>query len=219
LASQTTRHPGSGPSAQTAPEMPLIVHPLTAERMADLDAVFHARGCSVAKSCYCMYYRRSGKPTELKPGETRTARSRTAIAKLAESDTPPGLLGYKDGKVVGWVSLGPRTDFARLANSPTMRRIDAKPVWSIICFVVPSEFRKQGVAHELLVAAIEFARARGATLLEAYPVDRAVPEAPNAPWFGSSSMFAKAGFVEVARHKPARPIVRLRLARGSKAGA
>jgi GNAT superfamily N-acetyltransferase len=199
--------------------MPLTVHPLTPERLADLDAVFQARGCSVAKSCYCMYYRVSGKPTDLQPGETRTSRSKAAIAHLARCETPPGLLGYRDGKVVGWVSLGPRTDFARLANSPTMRQIDAKPVWSIVCFVVPSEYRKQGVAHELLAASIDFARARGATLLEAYPVDRAAPDAPNAPWFGSSSMFAKAGFVEVARHKPTRPIVRLEVAPAGKPGA
>lgn len=188
--------------------MPLIVLPLTPERMTDLDTVFQARGCSVAKSCYCMYYRVSGTPTDLQTGETRSSRSRTVLATLAEGDMPPGLLGYKDGKPVGWVSLGPRADFVRLANSPTMRSIDDEPVWSIICFVVPSEYRKQGVAHELLAAAIDFARARGATLLEAYPVDRDKPGAPNASWFGSSSMFAKAGFVEVARHKPTRPIVR-----------
>jgi GNAT superfamily N-acetyltransferase len=199
--------------------MPLTVHPLTPERLPDLDAVFNARGCAVAKGCYCMYYRRSGRSTDLGPGETQSSRSRAAIAKLAEGDIPPGLLGYREGKPVGWVSLGPRTDFVRLANSPTMRQVDAKPVWSIICFVVPSEYRRQGVAHELLAAAVEFARERGVTLLEAYPVDRAVPSAPSAPWFGSSSMFAKAGFVEVARRKPARPIVRLEVSRAGKGGA
>jgi GNAT superfamily N-acetyltransferase len=192
--------------------MPLIVHPLTPERLGDLDTVFHARGCSVAKNCYCMYYRVPGKPTGLKPGETISSWSKAAIAKLSEGDTPPGLLGYRDGKAVGWVSLGPRSAFARLDHSPTMQRIDATPVWSIICFVVPSEYRKQGLAHELLAAAVEFARQRGATVLEAYPVDRAEAGAPNAPWFGSSSMFANAGFVEVARHRPARPVVRLKLA-------
>ena len=202
-----------------APEMPLSVHPLTPDRLADLDTVFHARGCSVAKSCYCMYYRLSGKGMDLKTGETRTSGGRAAMAKLTEGEIPPGLLGYKDGKAVGWVSLGPRKDFVRLANSPTMRSIDDKPVWSIICFVVPSEYRKQGVAHELLAAAVEFARARDATLLEAYPVDRDAPEAPNASWFGSRSMFVKAGFSEVARHKPTRPIVRLKLACSRKAGA
>lgn len=194
--------------------MTLTVLPLTAERMPDLDAVFQARGCSVARNCYCMYYRRSGKGAAPEPGKTAAARNRTAIAVLAGADMPPGLLGYQGGKPVGWVSLGPRTDFARLANSPTMRRIDDRPVWSIICFVVPSEYRKQGVAHDLLAAAIEFAQARGATVLEAYPVDRAAPGAPNAPWFGSRSMFIKAGFTEVARHKPTRPLVRLELPTG-----
>jgi predicted GNAT family acetyltransferase len=99
-----------------------------------------------------------------------------------------------------------------------MRPIDARPVWSIVCFVVPSQYRKQGVAHQLLAAAVEYARERGASLLEAYPVDRSVPNPPNAPWFGSSSMFAKAGFVEVARHKPTRPMVRLRLAPAGSTG-
>jgi GNAT superfamily N-acetyltransferase len=199
--------------------MPLTVHPLTPERLTDLDAVFQARGCSVAKNCYCMYYRVSGKPSGLETGETRTSWNRAEMAKLAAGETPPGLLGYKDGRPAGWISLGPRKDFVRLANSPTMRSIDDKPVWSIICFVVPSEYRKQGVAHELLAAAVDFAKARGATLLEAYPVDRDAPEAPNAPWFGSCSMFVKAGFAEVARHKHTRPIVRLELTRGRKAGA
>ena len=199
--------------------MALTVHPLTPERMTDLDAVFQARGCSVAKHCYCMYYRRSGTASVSGPGETPATRNRAAIAELAASEMPPGLLGYRDGKPVGWVSFGPRQDFVRLANSPTMRSIDDQPVWSIICFVVPSAYRRQGIAHALLAAAVEFARARGARLLEAYPVDRDAPDAPNASWFGSSSMFAKAGFTEVARHRPARPIVRLRVARRTREGA
>jgi GNAT superfamily N-acetyltransferase len=81
------------------------------------------------------------------------------------------------------VALGPRADFARLENSPTMRAVDSAPVWSIICFVVPSEYRKQGVAHELLAAAIAFARQHGARQLEAYPVDRDDAAARAAPWF------------------------------------
>ena len=187
--------------------MPISALPLTRERMPDLDAVFQARGCSVARNCYCMYYRK-GSGDYHDYGGKLSAKNRRALAKLADADPPPGLIGYRDGKPVGWVAFGPRTDFARLANSPTMRAVDTAPVWSIVCFVVPSEFRRQGVAHELLAAAIAFARQRGARLLEAYPVDRDDDAARDAPWFGSLSMFAKAGFVEVARHKPARPIVR-----------
>jgi ribosomal protein S18 acetylase RimI-like enzyme len=92
-----------------------------------------------------------------------------------------------------------------------MKPVDDQTVWSIVCFVVPSEYRKRGVAGGLLAGAVEYARKRGVRLLEAYPVDRSV--APNAEslWFGTKTMYEGAGFYEVARRKPARPVVRLEL--------
>lgn len=197
--------------------MTLTVLPLTPSRMPDLDALFQARGCSVAKPCYCMYYRRSGAAVMVGGSAAAMKRNRAAIAALARrteahGGPPPGLIGYDGtGTPVGWVSLGPREDFARLARSRTMKQVDEQPVWSIICFVVPSAYRRQGVAHALLTGAVDWARERGVRLLEAYPVERQAEAAPEASWFGSSTMFEKAGFAEVARHKPARPIVRLAL--------
>lgn len=92
-----------------------------------------------------------------------------------------------------------------------MKPVDDQPVWSIICFVVPGEFRGQGVAHALLAGAIAYARKHGARLIEAYPVDK--PERANndSMWFGAKSMYDKAGFMEVARRKPHRPVMRLKL--------
>ncbi|MGZ5194906.1 MAG: GNAT family N-acetyltransferase [Ramlibacter sp.] len=191
---------------------PIRVRPLSPARWDDLEAVFNARGCSVARGCWCMYYRVSGKGAYTRPGDEQRALSKNALEALAAQDPPPGLIGYRGKVPVGWVSLGPRDDFAKLANSPTMKAVDEQPVWSIVCFVVPSEFRKQGVARELLAGAVEYARRRGVTLLEAYPVDKSEPTASDAPWFGSKTMFDEAGFCEVARRKPARPIVRLKLA-------
>jgi GNAT superfamily N-acetyltransferase len=191
----------------------LTALPLTANRMQDLDTVFQARGCSVARNCYCIYYRVTSREYPPWSDADRANHNREAMVNLARGDTPPGLIGYRDGKPVGWVSLGPRSNFKRLETSPTMRRVDDEPVWSIVCFVVPSQFRKQGVAHELLEAAIEYAERQGARLLEGYPVDRVVAGAPSAPWFGSLTMFSAAGFKEVARNRPSRPIVRLVLPR------
>lgn len=191
----------------------LAIHPLTAGRWADLEALFGARGCSVARSCWCMFYRRSGEVTGLRPGESRSARSRRDLKALAAKDPPPGLLGYRDGTPVGWVSFGPREDFARLAKSRVMKAVDDQAVWSIVCFVVPAEFRRQGVAKAMLAGAVAYARKRGVRLLEAYPVDLAEPSAGECNWFGAKSMYDEAGFEEVARRKPARPIVRLKLAR------
>jgi len=192
---------------------PVRVRPLTPARWGDLEAVFNARGCSVARGCWCMYYRVSGKGAYTRPGDQQRDLSKRALKALAAQDPPPGLIGYRGKVPVGWVSLGPREDYAKLANSPTMKPVDAQPVWSIVCFVVPSEFRKQGVARELLAGAVEFARKRGVRLLEAYPVDKDEPGASDAPWFGSKTMFDEAGFSEVARRKPARPIVRMKLAK------
>ena len=191
--------------------MSFTVLPLTPERMGDLAAVFQARGCSDAKKCYCMYFRLTHSEYRGQESSTLSARNREAMRGLAQRELAPGLLGYLDGKPVGWVSLGPRSEFRRLKTSPTMRTVDDLPVWSIICFVMHGEFRGKGIAHELLAAAIEFARANGATLLEAYPVDRSVAGAKSAPWFGSLTMFTSAGFREVARNRPWRPIVRMAL--------
>jgi predicted GNAT family acetyltransferase len=192
--------------------MPIAIRPLTPARWDDLESVFNARGCSVARGCWCMYYRVSGKGAYTRPGDGQRALSKSALQALAAEDPPPGLLGYRGKVPVGWISLGPREDYAKLANSPTMKPVDEQAVWSIVCFVVPSEFRKQGVARELLAGAVEYARKRGVRFLEAYPVDKSEPTASDAPWFGSKTMFDEARFREVARRKPARPIVRMKLA-------
>src|SRR5919112_617370 len=91
-----------------------------------------------------------------------------------------------------------------------MKPVDDKPVWSVVCFVVPAVHRGQGVAHALLRAAIAYARKRGATIIEAYPVDKQGRSSDDAMWFGAKSMYDRAGFKEVARRKPTRPVVRLK---------
>jgi GNAT superfamily N-acetyltransferase len=190
--------------------MKITVHPLTPARRPDLEAVFLAKGCSIARGCWCMYYRETGRQ-DLPPG-TRPADARRArLQALAAADPPPGLIGYRGGQPVGWVALGPRSDYLKLARSPVMKPVDDAPVWSVICFVVPSEYRHQGVAAALLAGAIAYARKRGVALLEAYPIDKATRSADNWLWHGVKSMYDQAGFVEVARRRPQRPVVRLRL--------
>jgi GNAT superfamily N-acetyltransferase len=121
------------------------------------------------------------------------------------------------GEPVGWVSLGPRSDFVRLSTSRLLAAVDDLPVWSIVCFVVARQARGRGVARALLKAAVGYATEHGAELLEAYPVDTAgsrIPS-PNA-YMGTLTMFEEAGF-EVAERRRAnrdsveRPIVRKQL--------
>lgn len=191
--------------------LPLRVEPLTPERWPDLEALFAAPGCSVARHCWCIYYRVSGAKAVMPAGSDEAQANRAALKRLVDAGRPPGLIGYRGGVPVGWISLGPREDFAKLARSPVMKPVDDRPAWSIVCFVVPSKFRRQGVARELLGAAVQWAKAQGATLIEGYPVDREGRSSDDAMWFGAKSMFDAAGFEEVVRRRPARPVVRLRV--------
>jgi ribosomal protein S18 acetylase RimI-like enzyme len=190
--------------------MKLTVLPVTPERWTDLEAIFKAKGCSVARGCWCMAYRRSGSQSQPPPGTTRAEVNRTQLKSLVDAGRPPGLIGYRGKVPVGWVSIGPREDYAKLARSPIMKPIDDQPVWSVVCFVVPAQYRHHGVAQALLAGAVAYAKKHGARLIEAYPVDKPSRSNDDSMWFGAKSMYDKAGFSEVARRKPQRPVVRLR---------
>lgn len=157
-----------------------------------------------------MFYRRSGPEAQPPPGTTRAKANKTQLKKLVDAGRPPGLIGYRGKVPVGWVSIGPREDYAKLARSSVMKPVDEQPVWSVICFVVPAEYRGQGVAQALLAGAVSYAKKHGAKLIEAYPVDKPSRSKDDSMWFGAKSMYYKAGFSEVARRKPHRPVARLR---------
>ena len=64
------------------------------------------------------------------------------------------------------------------------------------------------MAAVLLEAAVDFARERGAEVVEAYPIDTAGAKRSSAELYtGTLAMFERAGFEEVAR-RGGRPIVR-----------
>jgi len=190
--------------------MKLRMEPLTVDCWPDLVELFSRPGLSVARGCYCMYYRRAG-PHVRAPGVTYSESNKRQLKALVDRGVVPGLLGYEKQRAIGWISLGPREDYGRLKRSPVMKAVDDKPVWSIICFVVDPEVRRQGVAEALLNGALSWARKQGVRLVEAYPCDKRGMAADDSMWFGAKRMFDRAGFAEVARRKPTRPVMRKKL--------
>ena len=190
--------------------MAIRIEPLTPNRIADLATLFDQGGDP--KWCWCAYFRARGRDWT---NSTAAANRDLLEAATREQDHAPGLIAYDDDVVVGWVSLGPREDYERLAFSKVLAPLDDKPVWSIVCFVVGRKSRGQGIAAALLDGAIEYAHGHGATILEAYPVDLTEGErVPSANVYqGTLGMFERAGFKVVARRQAnaaaaARPIVR-----------
>jgi GNAT superfamily N-acetyltransferase len=189
----------------------VTVKPLTADRFDDLAALFMQGGDP--KGCWCMWFRKSG----LTWSNSTPKANRAGLHALAATGPAPGLVAYRDGEAVGWVSLGPRESYERLETSRLLARLDDRPVWSIVCFVVSARSRRQGIARQLLHAAIDYARRKGASMLESYPVAISRGRVPSASaYHGSQSMFAKAGFKVVEtrqwnKSSPLRPIMRLEL--------
>ena len=190
----------------------LDILPLTPERLPDLAGLFNQGGDP--KFCWCSWYRvRSVDFASATAASNREVLER-AVDTTGAVGRAPGLIAYRDGEAIGWVSLGPREDFDRLQHSKVLGPVDDRPVWSIVCFVVARHARGRGVARRLLDAAIAYAVEHGATLLEAYPADTAGGRVPAAHAFkGTVSMFEDAGFQVVERRRAnrastPRPIVR-----------
>jgi len=180
----------------------LSVVPLTPGRLDDLATVFGTRGD--ASWCWCRFFVTTGRDAE------KADVNQAALhAEVREASAPIGLIAYAGAEPVGWLRLGPREDYPRLAEAVPGA---SGRLWRVTCFVVRVGHRRRGVASALLDAGIGFAREQGADVLEGQPVDTAGERKPGASLFhGTLSLFAARGFTEVARPRPGRPVVRLEL--------
>jgi GNAT superfamily N-acetyltransferase len=185
----------------------LEFRPLTKSRWADFEKLFGPRGACAG--CWCMYWRLTRSEFEKGQGEG----NRRAMKAIVESGRIPGILAYADGEPVGWCSVAPRTLFGSLERSPVLKRLDDKPVWSIVCLFVARSRRGKGMAEDLIRAAVEYAGRRRAKVVEAYPTrPRGKKLIPLSTYMGVPAIFKRAGFVECARPSEAKVIMRYSIA-------
>ncbi len=146
------------------------------------------------RSCYCLWWREVGRPA----AGGRRARAQQLVA---ESPRPIGVLAYDGVQPVGWAAVAPRLDFPRLNRGRDTAPVGAvEGVFVVPCFFVVESHRHQGVARELLAAAVEQARRLGALAVEGVPGDPLTEErTPSASYTGTVGLFRAAGFKEVAR--------------------
>jgi GNAT superfamily N-acetyltransferase len=181
----------------------LKFHPLTPERWVDLEKLFGKRGAS--GGCWCMWWRLKRSDFLKQKGEG----NRKALKRIVDSGKIPGILAYANGEPVGWCSAAPRESYPTLERSRMLKRVDDKPVWSIVCLFVATPFRHKGVSVVLLKAAITHVKEQGGKIVEGYPVEPKKGYTPDPfAYTGLASAFRKAGFVEVIRRSETRPIMR-----------
>jgi GNAT superfamily N-acetyltransferase len=189
------------------PEKPALstleFQPLTPERWPDLEKLFGEHGAY--GGCWCMWWRITRSQFSKQQGEG----NRQALHAIVASGEVPGLLAYAGGEPVGWCSVAPRDSYPSLNRSPVLKKLDDRPVWSIVCFYVDKEHRSQGLTLELIRAAIEYVRGQGGRIVEAYPSQpkgQRLP--PVSSYMGFPALFEQAGFIECARPSPSKVMMR-----------
>ena len=180
------------------------IHPLTPERWPDFERLFTRGGPQ--KMCWCMWWRN---PPQ---AERTSAENKASMAQIVATGREPGLLAYDGDEAVGWIAVAPRSDVdARFTpRARVYRKLDDVPVWAVTCFFIRRDHRGRGVGTALLNAAVDYAFAHGAPIVEAYPLIpvEGQPVSEYSAFTGTLPLFLKVGFVEAARPTANRAIVR-----------
>ena len=183
----------------------MIIHPLTPERRDDLVTLFGPeRGAH--GGCWCMWWRMTSAAFE----KAARADRREGFRDIVKGGAPTGVLAY-DGKTpVGWCAVGPRETLPKLMRSRVAKPLDGDigKVWMINCFFVDRRHREAGLMRVLIAGAVGLARDSGAQAVEACPIEPARPLIWGEAFVGIASVFSQAGFEEVARRSPTRPLMR-----------
>lgn len=177
----------------------LTVRPLTPDLWPAFEDLFGKNGA--CNGCWCMYWRIGATYRKLPRDQNKSA-----FQEIVKRGPPPGLVAFDGDVAVGWCQLTPRDALPGLDRAWRLQRVDQVPVWSISCFYVRVGYRRQGVTSALISAALKVAKRAGAAAVEAYPLD--ADKTPSSSWTGYATTFKRAGFKVVARHVPARPIMR-----------
>ena len=178
-------------------------NPVTKENWKDFEKLFGDKGACAG--CWCMYWRLKQSVLDAQKGSG----NKRAMKKIIDLGNIPGILAYAEGEPIGWCSVAPREEFSRLDNSRILKPVDEKTVWSVVCFFIHKNYRKQGLSTALLNAAKKFVKSNGGKILEGYPIEPKKDKMPDAfAWTGLSAAFQSAGFKEVARRSETRPIMR-----------
>lgn len=195
--------------------MSLRIVPANEAGCADLSAIFGERGG--AAECQCQRYRLArGESFSSAGSDVRAKRlhDQTACGDPSSPATS-GLVAYSDTDPAGWCAVAPRSSYTGLVRNSNQTAWrgrkedrDAADVWAITCLLTRVGYRGRGVATALAAAAIDFARERGARVLEAYPITVA-----DATWGeehpGPLSVYLKAGFEIVHRPSKRRAVVQI----------
>jgi GNAT superfamily N-acetyltransferase len=199
-----------------AADLEISVVPANQASWEELQAVFGTKG--PASRCQCQRFKLArGESFGNFPTEERRHRLRVQTAcGDPEAVATSGLLARLGTEPVGWCAVEPRPAYDGLVRNSSRAawvgreedRLDPS-VWAVTCVLTRAGYRRAGVSRALVLAAVPFARNRGARALEGYPMTTTTTALLEELHTGTLSTFLDAGFTEVHRPSLRRAVVRI----------
>ena len=171
-----------------------------------LEELFEARGGP--SHCWCMLWRNVPSNMRGTRGAERRRVMKCAMRDMVHQGSETGIVARIDDCPAGWVSVAPLESLRPMHGRVEPPERSLNP-WAIVCFYIARRFRGRGLMPKLMNEAVCHARARGALVIEAFPVDR---DSPSYRFMGYVDMFESAGFRDLGMAGSRRHVMRLDLA-------
>ena len=115
-------------------------------------------------SCYCCDYHFLG------DAETCTREiSRPFVANLINENKLTGYLVFDNDKPIGWCNVNNRLNYQRLLRDFDLVDNREDKVCSIVCFLIHPDYRRQGIAQQIIQQIITDYSKKDYDYIEAYP--------------------------------------------------
>lgn len=194
----------------------LVARPANEVPWQDIEAVFGQRGSAV--TCWCTRFKIPSRVwfLEMPPEVKKDLLRQWTACGVPDAESTAGLVGYAGDEPVAWCAVEPRSSYPNLPRQRLQwevrgERPDEESVWAVTCFFTRVGHRRTGLMGEMLQAAVELARSRGARAIEGYPM--ITHPGQEITWdelhVGSRSTFEDCGFQEVGHPTKRRYIMRI----------
>ena len=188
----------TGPSERLEALGPVVIHPVTPDRLDDWAAFFDHDafvGAPEWAACYCIephiHDPAAAEPEDV--DDRSGAENRRLMRERLGCGDATGYLAYVDGRPAGWVNASRRSHYALYRNASD--DVADADVVGISCFVIAPPYRRHGLAARLLDRVIEDAPTRGVDWIEAYPF--LAPADAAKDFRGPRSLYEARGFETV----------------------
>ena len=151
--------------------MKITIRPISKEIIDDFLHFFDKRAFTDNKDwsgCYCYFYHfdRSYEEWEQRTGES----NRVSAEELIQEGRMKGYLAYLNGEPIGWCNVNDKMNYSRLTSNKELWDGTVEKICSIVCFIIAPEYRKKGVASQILNTIINDYTKKGYEYVEAYQI-------------------------------------------------